>query len=261
MTFHLPTGPFALLRRDGRPDLELFTGTVGTADRLADISLPEDGTGPATLAVVPFRQVAERGFACVDDDAPLECLHITGRSTVAIEDLPDLPAPVLRGGAFDIADDDYAAIVETVLREEIGRGEGSNFVIHRVFEAEVDGDPRAAALAAFVRLLRNERGAYWTFLVHTGTRTLVGATPERHVSVADGLVMMNPISGTYRHPAGGFDRSDLLAFLGDRKETEELYMVLDEELKMMATVAQGGGQVIGPYLKPMAHLHHTEYLL
>ena len=29
-----------------------------------------------------------------------------------------------------------------------------------------------------------ERGAYWTFLVHTGERTFVGATPERHVSVA-----------------------------------------------------------------------------
>ena len=38
-------------------------------------------------------------------------------------------------------------------------------------------------------------------------------------------------------------------------------MVLDEELKMMATVAEHGGQVVGPYLKQMAHLTHTEYLL
>jgi phenazine biosynthesis protein phzE len=38
-------------------------------------------------------------------------------------------------------------------------------------------------------------------------------------------------------------------------------MVLDEELKMMATVAEHGGQVAGPYLKQMAHLTHTEYLL
>ena len=73
--------------------------------------------------------------------------------------------------------------------------------------------------------------------------------------------MMNPISGTYRHPAGGPDRDGLLAFLADRKEIDELYMVLDEELKMMATVADRGGQVVGPYLKQMAHLTHTEYLL
>ncbi|MFL6163699.1 MAG: anthranilate synthase family protein, partial [Jatrophihabitantaceae bacterium] len=99
------------------------------------------------------------------------------------------------------------------------------------------------------------------FLVHTGQHFFVGATPERHVSVDDGLVMMNPISGTYRYPAGGPDRAELLRFLADRKEIDELYMVLDEELKMMATVADRGGQVVGPYLKEMAHLTHTEYLL
>src|SRR3954447_21967166 len=38
-------------------------------------------------------------------------------------------------------------------------------------------------------------------------------------------------------------------------------MVLDEELKMMAVVADQGGQVVGPYLKEMSHLVHTEYLL
>ena len=53
----------------------------------------------------------------------------------------------------------------------------------------------------------------------------------------------------------------MLAFLADRKETDELAMVLDEELKMMAKVAERGGQVAGPYLKQMAHLTHTEYLL
>jgi phenazine biosynthesis protein phzE len=53
----------------------------------------------------------------------------------------------------------------------------------------------------------------------------------------------------------------LIDFLRDPKEIEELYMVLDEELKMMAKVAEHGGQVAGPYLKQMSHLTHTEYLL
>ena len=56
-----------------------------------------------------------------------------------------------------------------------------------------------------------ERGAYWTFVVHTGTRTLVGASPERHVSVDDGLVMMNPISGTFRHAGAAADRDGAAA--------------------------------------------------
>ncbi|MGW3604563.1 chorismate-binding protein [Micromonospora sp. NPDC005161] len=256
-------GPFALLRRDGADELELFTGPVDTADRLADIPLPP-GPGARTLAVVPYRQITERGFACVDDGAPLECLQIREHHRIALADvlaaLPDEPVRAV-DAAFDVTDEEYAGTVRRVLAEEIGRGEGANFVIHRTLHATVQGPPLVAALAALRRLLVAERGAYWTFVVHTGERTLVGASPERHVSVDDGLVMMNPISGTFRPADGTPDRAALLRFLADPKEVEELYMVLDEELKMMATVAEHGGQVIGPYLKEMSHLAHTEYLL
>jgi phenazine biosynthesis protein phzE len=257
-------GPFALVRREGADHLELFTGTVRTVDRLAEIPLPAGAPGPHTLALVPYRQIGERGFACVDDGVPLECLVIDGHQRIGLADalaaLPDAPV-VTGGGGFDIADDEYAATVARVLTEEIGRGEGANFVIHRTLRATVQGPPLVAALAALRRLLVRERGAYWTFVVHTGSRVLVGASPERHVSVDDGLVMMNPISGTFRHAGAQADRAELLRFLTDPKEVDELYMVLDEELKMMATVAEHGGQVVGPYLKEMAHLAHTEYLL
>ncbi|MCM0678374.1 chorismate-binding protein, partial [Micromonospora phytophila] len=257
-------GPFALVRREGADHLELFTGTVRAVDRLADIPLPAGAPGPRTLALVPFRQVAERGFACVDDGVPLECLEIDRHERLdlaeALDALPDVPVATTDAG-FDVGDDEYAATVGRVLAEEIGRGEGANFVIHRTMRATVQGPPLIAALAALRRLLLRERGAYWTFVVHTGTRILVGASPERHVSVDDGLVMMNPISGTFRHTGADADLAALLRFLADAKEVEELYMVLDEELKMMATVAEHGGQVVGPYLKEMSHLAHTEYLL
>jgi phenazine biosynthesis protein phzE len=249
-----PNAPFALLRREGRDAVEVLTGPVSTVDTLAEI--PDE-----CLALVPFSQVRERGFDCVEDGTPLAVLRIEQRREIplaaALAALPDEPLALSRPG-FDVDDDTYASIVDTVLREEIGRGEGSNFVIHRVFEADLAGDPVAAALTVFRRLLTRERGAYWTFVVHTGARTLVGATPERHVSVDDGLVMMNPISGTLR---GAPSKPAVLEFLADRKEIDELSMVLDEELKMMATVAHLGGQVIGPYLKEMTHLVHTEYLL
>ncbi|SCG69554.1 anthranilate synthase family protein [Micromonospora halophytica] len=257
-------GPFALVRREGADHVDLFTGTVRVADRLADLPLPDGPAGARTLALVPYRQITERGFDCVDDGTPLEYLEIAGHARIALADalaaLPDAPVVTI-GAAFDVADDEYARTVERVLAEEIGRGEGANFVIHRTLRATVQGAPLGAGLAALRRLLLAERGAYWTFLVHTGTRILVGASPERHVSVDDGLVMMNPISGTFRHTGAAADRDALLRFLRDPKEVEELYMVLDEELKMMATVAEHGGQVVGPYLKEMAHLAHTEYLL
>ncbi|WFE28012.1 anthranilate synthase family protein [Solwaraspora sp. WMMD791] len=262
-------GPFALLRRGDADHVEVLVGTAHQVDRLAEIPLEPGGTtGPATLAVVPYRQLAERGFAHVDDGVPMECIRVSSCQRVPVRDvvaaLPDAPVATT-GGGFDVDDDEYAELVARVLRDEIGHGAGANFVLHRTYRATLAGRDRTAALSAgfsaLRRLLCDERGAYWTFLVYTGGRVLVGATPERHVSVSDGLAMMNPISGTLRHPSGEPDVATLLAFLDDPKEVEELYMVLDEELKMMATVAEHGGQVIGPYLKRMSRLSHTEYLL
>ncbi|ULR50054.1 anthranilate synthase family protein [Streptomyces deccanensis] len=254
--------PFALLRRrtPGLHDhdtVELLIGPVTTYERLAD--LPDEG-----LALVPFRQIRERGFDVRDDGTPLSVLVPEESYALPLERaLAQLPAHDVRveGGGFDVGDEEYAEIVGRVLRDEIGRGEGANFVIRRTYEGTVPGFGRADALALFRRLLEVERGAYWTFVVHTGERTLVGASPEVHVRMSGGTVVMNPISGTYRYPAEGPTPEDLLAFLGDGKEIEELSMVVDEELKMMCTVGDMGGVVVGPRLKEMAHLAHTEYEL
>ncbi|MEV8553692.1 anthranilate synthase family protein [Streptomyces glaucescens] len=253
--------PFALLRRRtpglDHDTVELLIGPVTECDRLAE--LPDEG-----LALVPFRQIRERGFDVRDDGTPL--LVLTPEESHAIplaEALDRLPAHEVRveDGGFDVADEEYAGIVGRVLEEEIGRGEGANFVIRRNYRGRIPGFGRADALALFRRLLAGERGAYWTFVVHTGDRTLVGASPEVHVRMSGGTVVMNPISGTYRYPAGGPTPEHLLSFLADGKEIEELSMVVDEELKMMCTVGDMGGVVVGPRLKEMAHLAHTEYEL
>jgi 2-amino-4-deoxychorismate synthase len=253
--------PFALLRRrtpgHDEDTVELLLGPVASYERLAD--LPGEA-----LALVPYRQIRERGFDVRDDGTPLLALTPTVVRDIALGDaLAQLPAHDVRveRGGFDVDDEEYAGIVGRVLREEIGRGEGANFVIRRTYEGEIPGFSRADALALFRRLLEGERGAYWTFVVHTGERTLVGASPEVHVRMSGGTVVMNPISGTYRYPADGPTPEHLLDFLADGKEIEELSMVVDEELKMMCTVGDMGGVVVGPRLKEMAHLAHTEYEL
>ncbi|MET7440183.1 chorismate-binding protein, partial [Streptomyces sp. NPDC005568] len=217
-----------------------------------------------SLALVPFRQIRERGFDVRDDGTPLSVLTAEETRVIPLDEaLAQLPSHDVRveDGGFDVVDEEYAGIVGRVLEEEIGRGEGANFVIRRTYEGRIPGFGRADALALFRRLLVGERGAYWTYVVHTGDRTLVGASPEVHVRMSGGTVVMNPISGTYRYPEQGPTPEDLLGFLADGKEIEELSMVVDEELKMMCTVGDRGGVVIGPRLKEMAHLAHTEYEL
>ncbi|WP_418956602.1 anthranilate synthase family protein [Streptomyces tritici] len=257
--------PFALLRRrtPGRDHdtVEVLIGPVYEAERLAELPVRE----LPTLALVPFRQIRERGFEVRDDGTPLAVLVAEEAYELPLAEVLDrLPAHDVRvaDGGFDVSDEEYGRIVRRVIDEEIGAGEGANFVIRRTYTGEIPGFARADALALFRRLLAGERGAYWTFVVHTGERTLVGASPEVHVRMSGGTVVMNPISGTYRYPAGAAPTAEgLLAFLADGKERDELSMVVDEELKMMCTVGDRGGVVIGPRLKEMAHLAHTEYEL
>ncbi|MEU6409360.1 anthranilate synthase family protein [Microbispora sp. NPDC046933] len=275
---------FALLHRpdaNGPGLLDVLIGEVAHLDELADIPLPGPGhrtpdhgvsgqREPAAggrhhaLVVVPYRQVRERGFACADDGAPLIAMTVTRQGTVpvaeALDRIPGLPFAV-SGGHFDVSDDDYAEIVRRVVKEAIGEGEGANFVVKRSFVADIGNYTPRSAVAFFRRLLEVESGAYWTFVVHTGERTFVGATPERHVTLRDGVATMNPISGTYRYPPSGPSLHGVMDFLADRKESDELYMVLDEELKMMTRICEPGVRVTGPRLKEMARLAHTEYFI
>ena len=255
--------PYALIRRhDAAPDrpdeLELLRGRVETYDLLADLPPVED-EGGELLALVPYRQLRERGDACHDDGAALRALLVESRTTIRVGELPTGTAQI-SDGAFDVNDDAYARQVKQILDEEIGTGEGSNFVLRRTFVGRCE-DTTATAFAAFRNLLVQERNAYWTFLIHTGDAILVGATPERHVSLESGVCTMNPISGTLRKPPNSVTREEMLAFLNDPKERDELAMVVDEELKMLAEVGDQGGVIDGPYLKEMANLAHTEYYI
>ena len=265
---------WAAIRLRDSTTVTLVGGTRSEVESLLDIPLeqgpPEPGRRFDRLVAIPFRQVRERGFAAHDDGAPLTVVHLDSEVEVPLagllEVLPDEPIEFEDRGGFETSDEDYAGVVDRIITDEIGNGEGANLVVGRHYRARVRDWGTARALTVFRRLLEMERGAYWTFCFFTGERFLVGASPERHVSVHGGDVRMNPISGTFRLPReteadpAELKRS-LLDFLADEKEIYELFMVVDEELKMMCDVCNEGGQVVGPFLKPMTHLIHTEYLL
>jgi phenazine biosynthesis protein phzE len=263
---------FALVRFQESDHVTLLGGARVDHDVLRDVPVetgpPADGRRFDRMLCVPYAQIRERGFAAHQDGTPLSSIEIEYEADVALAELlamlPDEPIETVGEAGFDIADDEYARIVGRIIDDEIGNGEGANLVVARTYRARIKDWGPGKALTAFRRLLERERGAYWTFLVFTGDRYLVGASPERHVSVRGGEVRMNPISGTFR--VGGIDdaaerKSRLLEFLADEKEIYELFMVVDEELKMMCDICSEGGQILGPFLKPMTHLIHTEYIL
>ena len=261
---------FALVRVRDSDVVTLVGGPRTDVETLADLPLERVDNGIAwdSLSLVPFAQVRERGFDARQDGTPLSVIRADLGAEVPLVDLlgllPDVPVEFVDRGGFETCDDDYAGVVRQIIDEEIGQGEGANLVVGRHYRAQVADWGHERALTVFRRLLERERGAFWTFCIFTGDRYLIGASPERHVSVEAGQVRMNPISGTFR--MRGLEtqadrKRELLRFLADEKEIYELFMVVDEELKMMCDICHEGGLVLGPYLKPMSHLVHTEYLL
>ena len=263
---------WAAIRLRESATVTLVGGSRSEVERIVDVPLsegaPEPGRRFDRLVAIPFRQIAERGFEAHDDGTPLTVVEIGLEAEVPLDELlsalPDEEIAFGDRGGFDTSDEEYGVVVDAIIDEEIGRGEGANLVIGRHYRAQVEDWNAARALTVFRRLLERERGAYWTYCFFTGDRFLIGASPERHVSVHGGDVRMNPISGTFRL-RGLTDpearKEKLLEFLADEKEIYELFMVVDEELKMMCDICHEGGQVLGPFLKPMTHLVHTEYLL
>ena len=264
---------WAVIRRSTRAGDRDTVGLVGgrrsVVESLLDIPLeegvPADGHIADRLLAVPFRQVRERGFEAHDDGTPLVVVDIDTELEFSVAEvidaIDDTGIEFADRGGFETDDATYGELVDAIIRDEIGQGEGANLVIGRHYRATVSDWGADKALTILRRLLERERGAYWTYLFFTGDRYLVGASPERHVSIHGGDVRMNPISGTFRIPREGSVKEPLLDFLADEKEIYELFMVVDEELKMMCDICNEGGQVLGPFLKPMTHLVHTEYLL
>jgi len=267
---------WAIIRRStragDRETVGLVGGTRGEVASILDIPLeggvPQAGHVADRLVAIPFRQVGERGFEAHDDGTPLVVVDVTSEQEFTVDEvvsaIDDLGVEFADRGGFDIDDDAYAELVATIIDDEIGQGEGANLVIGRHYRARLADWHAGRALTVFRRLLEREHGAYWTFVFFTGDRYLIGASPERHVSVHGDDVRMNPISGTFRlgsDQESGSLRRRFLDFLRDEKEIYELFMVVDEELKMMCDICDKGGQVLGPFLKPMSRLVHTEYFL
>ncbi len=220
-----------------------------------------------TLSILPFYQVKELGFVARHQDEKIICLKVDTQRWLAIDEcigtLPTESVTLESTGVFSPDDAGYASRVQQIIDAEINQGAGCNFVVPRRFRARIANFSLPKALSIFRRLLTHEYGVYWTFLFYTGNQYFIGATPERHISYRKGVVKMNPISGTLRKNEYSREtiQTALQNFLKDPKEIFELLMVTDEELKMIADICSEGGQIVGPMLKEMSQLTHSEYVL
>jgi phenazine biosynthesis protein phzE len=114
-------------------------------------------------------------------------------------------------------------------------------------------------LDVFRRLLEGGPDAYWTCLVHTGARTLVGAAAAPHLTLRAGTAVLTAGGGTYHAPAGGPGLGGVVGLLTDRADEDRARLSLDTALAAMTRICAGGVRVRGPWLRETAAGVRTEY--
>lgn len=252
--------PYCLIHR--REKTFYAAGTISRIRLLADVPRPTNSL--PVICMVPYAQLRERNLPVHDGGEEIITLMCKDYREIDLDQMvqPGWNASTVVEGSpsYNMSDDEFMEKVDAIVRNEICQGEGSNFLLSRKCQLSLANFDSHVANSIFIRYLHNEPGAYMTFCLYDGERYFIGASPERHISVEQGSVCMNPICGTL--PKSVLQsRSDLVAFLSDPKEINELFQVVDEELKMMSRICSSGGRVLGPFLKEMSTLIHTEYLL
>src|SRR3954463_4518566 len=125
---------WAVIRLRDSSTVTLVGGTRSEVERLTDVPL-EQGAPPVgrrfdRLLAIPFRQVAERGFEAHDDGTALVVVDIDLEAEVPLPDLvvalPDEVVEFADRGGFETSDEEYGVVVEAIIDEEIGNGEGAN---------------------------------------------------------------------------------------------------------------------------------------
>jgi len=265
--------PFCIIQKQDSEDVLILEGEALELDRIDDIprktGTPSGGRSYDSISLVPFSQIREKGYQARNDGERILTLNIKQFSELAVDELLNgietCEIRLENGFEYDMTTEAYEKLIQQIVDDEIGNGEGANFVVPRTLTGRINDFSTTKALSIFKYLLENDYGTYWKFIFYNGTRFFIGSTPERHLYVENQRVKMNPISGTFRKKKAYHRRSEfktnLMSFLNDPKEINELFMVVDEELKMMSRMCSQGGAIIGPLLKEMSKLIHTEYLL
>ena len=137
------------------------------------------------------------------------------------------PAPLIEPGPVTVPDGNFTQpAFEKVVddgKEFIRSGDIIQFVPSQRFSREFKKSP-----LDLYRALRTVNPSPYMFILETGDFSIVGASPEVHVRLTDGLVEIRPIAGTRKR--GSSPAEDLALekdLLADEKERAEHLMLVD----------------------------------
>ncbi len=145
---------FCLIQKQDSEEILILLGTASQFDYLQDIPRKYGPTGDKrqydTISIVPFCQIKERGFEVHDQGEKIRTIQIEEQLTVfgrdLLRQLPCAPIELNGGLVYDTTEDEYGKIISKIVSDEIGEGEGANFVIPRSGRGSIAGFSRCLGL-------------------------------------------------------------------------------------------------------------------
>jgi anthranilate synthase component 1 len=196
---------------------------------------------------------ADAGAAHAAAEAELRELHGILREPSLLAPAPLHSAPEVEIPAGNFTRAAYEALVENV-KEYIRAGD-----IIQVVPSQRFSRPFTRSPLDLYRALRIVNPSPYTFILDSGDFALVGASPEVHVRLTNGLVEIRPIAGTRRR--GSTHEEDLLLekeLLADEKERAEHLMLVDLARNDIGRVCRFGSIHVPDYMfvERYSHVMH-----
>lgn len=140
-------------------------------------------------------------------------------------------------------------------KQHVFDGDVFQVVISRRCSVPTDATP----LSLYTSLRSINPSPYMYLLQLEGT-AIIGASPERMLSVYDGVLTVNPIAGTC--PRGSPEQDEVLAaeMMRDEKETAEHVMLVDLARNDTRMVCESGSVKVSEFMKVVkySHVQHIE---
>ncbi|MEM9242743.1 MAG: anthranilate synthase component I [Pseudomonadota bacterium] len=136
--------------------------------------------------------------------------------------------------AIDITDKDYCAIVDQA-KKHIINGDIFQVVLSREFSIKTASHP-----FEIYRALRFCNPSPYMFYLETDDFTVAGASPEKLITVEDGVIESRPLAGTRPRSNPANDEAVATELLSDDKEVAEHMMLVDLARNDVGAVAEPG---------------------
>jgi anthranilate synthase component 1 len=194
---------------------------------------------------------AEAAYAAASDE--LRELFEILKQHGSLAPAPLVGSPKIEVPPGNFTRPEYERLVESV-KEYIRAGDIIQVVPSQRFSCPFTKSP-----LDLYRALRTVNPSPYTFILDSGDFALVGASPEVHVRLTDGLVEIRPIAGTARR--GATHEEDLALekeLLADEKERAEHLMLVDLARNDIGRVCEFGSIHVPDYMfvERYSHVMH-----